>query len=135
MPSRLVADIIESINAEFIHSPVAPHGGLRTFHQRSTCLEAVNFTAFPVQIWSRYPPEFRRRETLVVHGVVNHAGVAPENAPTTTNPHQMVDFKIEDQMVDFKMDQMVDFKIEFVPRQVMSQNLGYESYFKVCAQI
>ena len=31
-----------------------PHGGLRTFHQKSTCLEEINFKRFSsVQIWSR----------------------------------------------------------------------------------
>ena len=33
-----------------------PHGGLRTFHQKSTCLDAINLKRFSGAIWSRSAP-------------------------------------------------------------------------------
>ena len=49
-----------------------PHGGLRTFHQKSTCLQAISFKAFLVRIWSRYPPRIWGQKTRVAHRVVRY---------------------------------------------------------------
>ena len=44
-----------------------PHGGLRPFHQKSTCITQSTFGPCVVQIWSRTSLELRGDETLVVH--------------------------------------------------------------------
>ena len=36
--------------------PVGPHGGLRPFHQKLTCLTHLSSGPRVVQIWSRHPP-------------------------------------------------------------------------------
>ena len=38
-----------------------PHGGVRTFHQKSTCLTQLTFGPYVVQIWSRNPQSLRQR--------------------------------------------------------------------------
>jgi len=35
-----------------------PHGGVRTFHQKSTCLTQLTFGPYVVQIWSGDPQKF-----------------------------------------------------------------------------
>jgi hypothetical protein len=46
-----------------------PHGGLPTFHQKSTCLKKINFQDFGNANWSRYTLTSSPNETLVVHCV------------------------------------------------------------------
>ena len=47
-----------------------PYGGLRPFHQTSTCITQVTSGPYLVQIWSRTTSEFGLNETLVVNRVV-----------------------------------------------------------------
>ena len=47
-----------------------PHAGLRSFHQKSTCLHANNFRAIFEANLVTSPPYFGGPETLVVHRVV-----------------------------------------------------------------
>ena len=49
--------------------PSYPHGGLRTFHQKSTRLKIINFTDFSGANWSRITPESGVAETLEAHRV------------------------------------------------------------------
>jgi len=46
---------------------ILPHGGLRTFHQKSTCLRAINFRA----VWraTLEPSQFGGPESFEVHPV------------------------------------------------------------------
>jgi hypothetical protein len=37
-------------------APLYPHGGVRPFHQKSTCLTQSTSRPYVVQILSRYPP-------------------------------------------------------------------------------
>ena len=52
-----------------LYQLVHPHGGVRPFDQKSTCLTRLNLRPYVVQMWSRYIPESGRSETLVVHRV------------------------------------------------------------------
>ena len=50
-----------------------PHGGLRPFHQKSTCIMQLTLGLYDVQIWShggRVPLRIERNETRVLHRVV-----------------------------------------------------------------
>ena len=47
-----------------------PHGGLRSFHQTSTCLTQLTLGPYVVQMRSRDTPRGGDDETLVVHRVV-----------------------------------------------------------------
>ena len=49
------------------HEFDGPHGGLRPFHQKSTCLTQLTFGACVLQIWSRNTPESAVDETFVSH--------------------------------------------------------------------
>jgi len=44
-----------------------PHGGVRPFHQKSTCLTQLTFGHYVVQNRSRNTPESGVNETLVLH--------------------------------------------------------------------
>jgi len=46
-----------------------PHGGVRTFHQNSTCLTQLSLGPCVVQIWWRNTPEFGVNETRVLDRV------------------------------------------------------------------
>ena len=46
-----------------------PHGGVRPFLQKSTCLTQLTLGPYEVQIWSRNTPESGVNETLVLHRV------------------------------------------------------------------
>ena len=50
------------------HKP-APHGGVRPFHQKWTCLTRLTLGTFLVQIWSRNTPEYGVSKTLALHRV------------------------------------------------------------------
>jgi hypothetical protein len=43
-----------------------PHGGVRAFHQKTTCLTQLTLGPCVVQIWSRNTPESGINETLVL---------------------------------------------------------------------
>jgi hypothetical protein len=47
-----------------------PHGGLRTFHHKSTCLTTIDFTEFSNVNWSRNNLKSAPNETFVAHRVV-----------------------------------------------------------------
>ena len=49
--------------------PPHPHGGVRPFHQKSTCLTQLTLGPCVVQIWSHITPESGPNETLVLHCV------------------------------------------------------------------
>ena len=44
-----------------------PHGGVRGFYQKSTCLTQLTLGLCVVQIWSRNALKFRGDETRVLH--------------------------------------------------------------------
>jgi len=46
-----------------------PHGGVRPFHQKSTCLTQLTLVPKVVQIWSRNTLELGGSETFVLHRV------------------------------------------------------------------
>ena len=46
-----------------------PHGGVRPFHQKLTCLTELTLGPDVVQIWPRNTPESGVNETLVLHPV------------------------------------------------------------------
>ena len=58
-----------------------PHGGVRPFHQKSTCLTQLTLGPYVVQIWSRNTPESGANETLVLHRVGGWAGEANKVVP------------------------------------------------------
>ena len=51
-------------------SSIPRHGGVRPFHQKSTCLTQSTLGPDVAQIWSRSTPETWVNETLVIHRVV-----------------------------------------------------------------
>ena len=55
-------------------SSCQPRGGMRPYHQMSSC--HMQFTSGPyvVQIWSRNTPEYVANETLAVHSANPHSG-------------------------------------------------------------
>ena len=66
--SRLESDL-ECGDAR-VPSQACPHGGLRTFHQKSTCLTQLTLGPNLVQIWSRNTLELRRTSRAVTPGCV-----------------------------------------------------------------
>ena len=52
------------------HFTVSPHGGVRPFHQKSSCLTQLTLGTYVVQIWSRNTPESGPNETFVLYRVV-----------------------------------------------------------------
>jgi len=44
-----------------------PHGGVRPFHQKSTCHAQLTLEPYVVQTWSRNTPESGPNETFVLH--------------------------------------------------------------------
>ena len=46
-----------------------PHGGVRPFHRKSTCIRQLTSGPYVVQIWSRTTPESGPNESLVLHRV------------------------------------------------------------------
>ena len=53
----------------FTPQPTHPHGGVRPFHQMSTCLTQLTLGPYVVQTWSRNTPECGVNEMLVLHQV------------------------------------------------------------------
>jgi len=51
------------------HVPHLPHGGVRPFHQKSTCLTQLTLGPYVVHNWSRDTPESGVNETLLLHRV------------------------------------------------------------------
>ena len=62
----------------------SPHGGVRTIHQKSTCLTQSSLGPDVVQIWSRYAPCFGHNETRVVHQVGNGENLSPRGTERLT---------------------------------------------------
>jgi len=57
------------------------HGGLRTFHRKSTCLHTINLRASSDANLSTPPPTFWRDETFIVRRVDPHPLSRPSSRP------------------------------------------------------
>ena len=52
-----------------------PHGGVRPFHQKSTCLTQSTLRSYLLQTWSYNTPKLGPNETRVAHRTVEQVGV------------------------------------------------------------
>ena len=50
-----VRTVPHSVGVRSLFSCAYPHGGVRPFHQKSTCLTQITLGPYVVQIWSRTP--------------------------------------------------------------------------------
>ena len=70
-----------------------PHGGVRPFHQKSTCLTQSTSGPHVVQIWLHNTLEFRENDAFELHRVdpepqdLNPAPHNPNLAPQPLNSH------------------------------------------------
>ena len=66
-----------SLSLSFSHFCLLPHGGIRPFHQKSTCHTQLTLGPYVVQSWSRDAPESGPNETRVLYRV----GCAGQGSP------------------------------------------------------
>ena len=70
--AHLEGDLPRNVDVEEVDLPtegVRPHGGLRLFHQKSTCLHTIDFRASCGANLVTTHPGIEGGETLVIHRV------------------------------------------------------------------
>jgi len=69
-----------------------PHGGLRPFHQKSSCLTQLTLGPCVVQIWSRYVQNLTQQQNLESHDA--RRGIEPPQlAPLITLKPRVITLK------------------------------------------